>query len=135
MCELSDSLAAWIGEIGLQRATLVGNSFGCQIIADLAVRHPERVERTVLRGPTMDPRRPAKLLTGLDRMLWGCRMPFNVIRLRILDPFRPGNGYLRLRVPRGRVRKEPSVKVFERCRCSTNVASEDLKEDIGWVCR
>ena len=42
--------------VGLDRAALVGNSFGCQIIADLAVRYPEHVERAVLQGPTMDPR-------------------------------------------------------------------------------
>ena len=41
-------------EIGLERAALVGNYFGYQIIADLAVRHPERVERAMLQGPTMD---------------------------------------------------------------------------------
>ena len=54
---LSDSLAAWMREIGLERAALIGNSFGYQIIADLAVRHPERFERTVLQGPAMDPGR------------------------------------------------------------------------------
>jgi 2-hydroxy-6-oxonona-2,4-dienedioate hydrolase len=47
---LSDSLAAWMGEVGLIRAALVGNPFGCQIIVELAVRHPERVERAVLQG-------------------------------------------------------------------------------------
>jgi 2-hydroxy-6-oxonona-2,4-dienedioate hydrolase len=52
---LSDSLAAWMGEGGLDRAALVGNPFGCQIIVELAVRHPERVERAVLQGPTTDP--------------------------------------------------------------------------------
>ena len=52
---LSDALSAWMGEVGLERAVLVGNSLGCQIIADLAVRHPGRVERAVLQGPTMDP--------------------------------------------------------------------------------
>jgi 2-hydroxy-6-oxonona-2,4-dienedioate hydrolase len=51
---LSDSLAAWMREIRLERAALIGNSFGYQIIADLAVRHPERVERTMLQGPIMD---------------------------------------------------------------------------------
>jgi 2-hydroxy-6-oxonona-2,4-dienedioate hydrolase len=53
---LSDALAAWMETVGLSRAALVGNSMGCQIIADLAARHPERVERAVLQGPTMDPR-------------------------------------------------------------------------------
>ncbi len=53
---LSDSLAAWMRAVHLESAVLVGNSVGCQIIADLALRHPERVERAVLQGPTMDPR-------------------------------------------------------------------------------
>jgi 2-hydroxy-6-oxonona-2,4-dienedioate hydrolase len=52
---LSDALSAWMGATGLKCAALVGNSFGCQIIAELAVRHPDRVERAVLQGPTMDP--------------------------------------------------------------------------------
>ena len=56
LVELSDTLAAWMQEAGLERAAFLGNSFGCQIIADLAVRHPGRVERAVLQGPTMDPR-------------------------------------------------------------------------------
>jgi pimeloyl-ACP methyl ester carboxylesterase len=43
-------------EIGLERAALVGNSFGCQIIADVAVRYPERVGRAVLQGLTTNPR-------------------------------------------------------------------------------
>ncbi len=53
--ELADSLAAWMGAEGLDRATLLGNSVGCQVVADLAVRYPERVERVVLVGPTFDP--------------------------------------------------------------------------------
>src|SRR5215207_5694144 len=53
---LSDSLAAWMRVVGLERAVLVGNSFGCQIVADFAVRYPDLVERVVLQGPTVDPR-------------------------------------------------------------------------------
>ncbi len=54
--ELADSLAAWMEAVGLGRATLLGNSFGCQIIAEFAVRYPERIERAVLQGPTIDPK-------------------------------------------------------------------------------
>jgi 2-hydroxy-6-oxonona-2,4-dienedioate hydrolase len=43
-----------VREIGLERAAVVGNYFEYQIIADLAVRHPERVERAMLQGPTME---------------------------------------------------------------------------------
>ena len=52
---LSDALGAWIEAVGLEGAALVGNSVGCQIIANLAVRRPELVERVVLQGPNMDP--------------------------------------------------------------------------------
>ncbi len=52
---LADALAGWMQATGLQRAVLLGNSFGCQIVVDLAARHPERVERAVLVGPTTDP--------------------------------------------------------------------------------
>lgn len=53
--DLADWLIAWMDAIGLQRAHMLGNSFGCQILVDLAMRHPERVERLILQGPTMDP--------------------------------------------------------------------------------
>jgi 2-hydroxy-6-oxonona-2,4-dienedioate hydrolase len=53
--ELADALAAWMQVMGLQSATLVGNSLGCQIIVDFALRYPAYVERAVLVGPTMDP--------------------------------------------------------------------------------
>jgi pimeloyl-ACP methyl ester carboxylesterase len=49
---LADWLAAWIRAIGLEHPSLLGNSFGCQVIADLAARYPERVGRAILQGPT-----------------------------------------------------------------------------------
>lgn len=56
LSELADALAAWARAAGLGRAVFLGNSFGCQVVADLALRHPGLVERVVLQGPTMDPR-------------------------------------------------------------------------------
>lgn len=53
--QLADSLIAWMGALGLQRACLVGHSMGCQVAVDAAVRYPERVDRLVLIGPTPDP--------------------------------------------------------------------------------
>ena len=53
--QLADWLAAWMDAIGLASASLLGNSFGCQVIADLAARYPERVERALLQGPTTPP--------------------------------------------------------------------------------
>jgi len=51
---LAGWLAAWMDAMGLPRAVLLGNSMGCQIIVDLAVRQPRRVAAAVLVGPTMD---------------------------------------------------------------------------------
>jgi 2-hydroxy-6-oxonona-2,4-dienedioate hydrolase len=53
--ELADWVADWMLAIGLPRGSLLGNSFGCQVIADLAARHPERIERAILQGPTTPP--------------------------------------------------------------------------------
>lgn len=88
--DLADVLVAWMGALGLERAALVGNSLGCQVAVDCAVRYPERVERLVLIGPTVDPKsRP------LLRLLWrwlldGQREP--LARRRTLL-----RGYLKLR--------------------------------------
>lgn len=53
--ELADLLLAWMDAWKLSRAVLLGNSFGCQIVAHIASRHPERVAATVLTSPTVDP--------------------------------------------------------------------------------
>jgi len=52
--ELADALATWIEAAGIDRPALVGNSFGCQVIVELAARHTDRVTCAVLQGPTMD---------------------------------------------------------------------------------
>jgi len=33
-------------------AHLVANSFGCQVLAEFALRHAERVDRLVFQGPS-----------------------------------------------------------------------------------
>ena len=52
--QMADTLVAWMTAIGLPQAVFLGNSLGCQIIARLAVRHPERVQSAILVSPTMD---------------------------------------------------------------------------------
>jgi 2-hydroxy-6-oxonona-2,4-dienedioate hydrolase len=54
--ELADTLLAWFDAIGLERPVLVANSFGCQVVVDLAARYPDRIALLVLLGPTVDPR-------------------------------------------------------------------------------
>ncbi len=82
---LSDSLAAWIETVGLESAVLVGNSVGCQVIADLALRHPERVERVVLQGPTMDPEARTTLRQAARLALDGTREPPSLLPIMLLD--------------------------------------------------
>jgi 2-hydroxy-6-oxonona-2,4-dienedioate hydrolase len=55
VARLADVLHAWLDAAGLERPdAVVANSFGCQLAVELAVRHPERVARLVLVGPTVD---------------------------------------------------------------------------------
>jgi 2-hydroxy-6-oxonona-2,4-dienedioate hydrolase len=82
---LSDALSAWMGEFGLERAALVGNSMGCQVIADLAVRHPGRVERAVLQGPTMDPKGRSVPRQGGRFLLDVPREPLSLVPIELLD--------------------------------------------------
>jgi pimeloyl-ACP methyl ester carboxylesterase len=53
--EHADHLAAWLDVAELPSVVVVGNSFGCQVAVDLAVRHSDRARGLVLVGPTMDP--------------------------------------------------------------------------------
>jgi 2-hydroxy-6-oxonona-2,4-dienedioate hydrolase len=53
--ELADSLAEWMQALSIQRAHFAANSFGCQVLSHLAVRHSQRVDRLMLQGPTVDP--------------------------------------------------------------------------------
>ena len=87
---LADALAGWMREAGLSGAALVGNSMGCQVIVELALRHPELVERAVLQGPTMDPR-----ARSAPRQMWRLlidttREPPSLVAIEGLDLFRAG---------------------------------------------
>ena len=53
---LADALAGWMRATSIPRAALIGNSMGCQVIADLALRYPALVACAVLIGPTTDRR-------------------------------------------------------------------------------
>jgi 2-hydroxy-6-oxonona-2,4-dienedioate hydrolase len=65
---LADALAGWMRATGIPRAALIGNSMGCQVIADMALRYPALVARAVLVGPTTD-RRGRNVIVQLRRLL------------------------------------------------------------------
>ncbi|MGS2618327.1 alpha/beta fold hydrolase [Micromonospora sp. LZ34] len=48
-------LAAWLAAYRLPPVCLVGHSFGAEVAAALAARHPDAVRAVVLAGPTTDP--------------------------------------------------------------------------------
>jgi 2-hydroxy-6-oxonona-2,4-dienedioate hydrolase len=54
--ELADALAEWMQVMELPPVVLLGNSLGCQIIVNFALKYPERLTHAVLVGPTMDPK-------------------------------------------------------------------------------
>ncbi|MCB1917982.1 MAG: alpha/beta fold hydrolase [Rhodocyclaceae bacterium] len=83
------SMDNWVAQaIGLldaldiERADLVGNSFGGALALALAIRHPERVRRLVLMGSVGV---PFAITEGLDQV-WGYTPSFENMR-RIMDFF------------------------------------------------
>lgn len=87
---LADALAAWMVACGIERAVLVAISFGCQVLAELALRHPRRVDRLVFQGPTVD----AKARTVRQQLLriWlnGRRERVSLGRISLVDYAKAG---------------------------------------------
>lgn len=52
---LAAALLGWMDTAGVGQAVLVGQSMGCQVVLELAARHPARVRGLVLVAPTPDP--------------------------------------------------------------------------------
>lgn len=63
--QLSGALALWAGALGLSCPTYIANSFGCQVVTELACRRPSEVGRLVLLGPTIDAHHRTILQQGL----------------------------------------------------------------------
>jgi 2-hydroxy-6-oxonona-2,4-dienedioate hydrolase len=52
---LADALAATADALGLDRPVLLANSYGCQIVAELAATRPGSARACILVSPTYDP--------------------------------------------------------------------------------
>lgn len=91
--ELADALARWMEVMGIERALLLGNSIGCQIIVELSLNRPELVERLVLVSPTVDRRARsafrsfARLLLDIPHERW-----WTLSFIALLDYLRAGLG-------------------------------------------
>ena len=55
----AEVVAAWMDAAGVDAAHLLGNSFGCQIAVELAIRRPDLAASLILVGPTVDPAAPS----------------------------------------------------------------------------
>lgn len=83
------TMDAWVQQalglldaLGLERADLVGNSFGGGLALALAIRHPQRVRRLVLMGSVGV---PFEITPGLDAV-WGYEPSLQAMR-GLLDLF------------------------------------------------
>jgi pimeloyl-ACP methyl ester carboxylesterase len=71
--ELAQLLLARLGDLGYQRAILLGHSASCQMVVQAAAHAPGQVEALILVGPTTDPRAqswPTLMARWLRTAVW-----------------------------------------------------------------
>lgn len=90
LVEFSEALANWMRATGLRSATLVANSYGCQIAVELATRRPRMVERLVLIGPTTDPAYRTRRQQIAQLLLDAVREPISLLGLAVSEYLRSG---------------------------------------------
>jgi 2-hydroxy-6-oxonona-2,4-dienedioate hydrolase len=88
--EMADALADWMRATGSHPAALVGNSVGCQVAVDLAVRHPQLVSAMILSAPTVDPSARTAAQQVWRLALDGPREPFSLLLLALGDYIEAG---------------------------------------------
>jgi len=82
---LADALAGWMQATGVGRASLLAHASGCQVAVRFALRHPERLDKLILQGPTTDPAARGPL-RHLARWLRNSpREPATLGALRLMD--------------------------------------------------
>ncbi|HVF86738.1 MAG TPA: alpha/beta hydrolase [Pyrinomonadaceae bacterium] len=88
--ECADALAAWMRANNLTGAALIANSFGCQVVVDLTLRHPSLVGRAILIAPTIDPARRTPWQQVARFLLDIPREPLSLIPIALWDYFTAG---------------------------------------------
>ena len=78
----SDQIVGFLDALGIERASLVGNSFGGAIALQVASQHPDRVSRLALMGAVGV---PFPITEGLDEV-WGYEPSVEAMR-KIMDYF------------------------------------------------
>lgn len=92
-----DQLIGFMDALGIERAHVIGNSFGGSMALALAIAHPERVNRIVLMGSVGV---PFELTEGLDKV-WGYTPSFEnmqaIMRIFAYDQALVGDDLVRMR--------------------------------------
>ncbi|KAL5049071.1 hypothetical protein BDW71DRAFT_204825 [Aspergillus fruticulosus] len=88
--QLAQGLHDWMDTAGIRKAHFVSNSLGCQILAEFTHRWPDRVDRLVLQGPTMDKSRRPILTTLLALAANSTNEPLSMTAIMIRDYWRAG---------------------------------------------
>ena len=88
--QLAQGLLDWMDIAGIQKAHFVSNSLGCQILAEFTRRWPDRVDRLVLQGPTMDTSHQPLLKTLLASAVNSKNEPLSMTAIMIRDYWRAG---------------------------------------------
>ena len=78
---LAGALADWLEAVSVARAVVLGNSMGCQVAVELALREPARVAGLVLVAPTVDPRARGWLRQGRRLLADSAREPPSLLRI------------------------------------------------------
>jgi pimeloyl-ACP methyl ester carboxylesterase len=78
----ADQTVGLMDALGIEKASLVGNSFGGAIALRIATQHPERIDKLVLMGSMGV---PFPITEGLERV-WGYEASFENMR-KVLDVF------------------------------------------------
>jgi 2-hydroxy-6-oxonona-2,4-dienedioate hydrolase len=63
---MGEFIVEWMSQVGIASAAIVGNSMGCQVAVEAALRQPDRISHLVLDGPTIDPHSRT-----MPRLIWG----------------------------------------------------------------
>lgn len=78
-----EQLTGLLDALGIERVSVIGNSFGGSLALHLAQEHPERVERLVLMGPAAT---PFVLTEGLDAV-WGYEVSLDAMSHLLREVF------------------------------------------------
>jgi 2-hydroxy-6-oxonona-2,4-dienedioate hydrolase len=79
---LADTLAAWMRAMHLQQAARLGHSCGCQILAELALRHSECRAQAIFVAPTVEPKERTAIRQIAHLLLDAFREPPALLPIR-----------------------------------------------------